>query len=206
VAIVAAALGPLYGWLWSVLAPKLPVVKLDDGQPGFADPAPEQWVSDEGWFVVLGIGIGIVAGLAAWWLVRRRRGPVVLVALAVGAVVGGILAWWVGHRIGLSGYEHALAQAAPGTRLYHPPALRIKALDWWPPKVEGVLLVEAVAAVATYTLLAGWSRYMSLRPEAPEPALPQWALSWDSPALPDRPAEPAPPAPGGAAPPHGPGG
>jgi hypothetical protein len=213
-ALFAAALGLPYGLLWATIAPKLPVVVVEGGKAAFGEAEPEQWVADEGWFVLLGLGFGVLAALLTWWLAGRWRGPTVLAALAVGAVGGGVLAWWIGHRIGLADYERTLAGAQPGERLLHPPALRIRELGWWArvvPKVQGVLLVEAFGAALTYTLLAGWSRFGSLRPQAqeqpdqagaPAPTLagPQ-EVSWRSSGPPDRSTAPAPPVPGEAVPP-----
>jgi hypothetical protein len=208
-AVFALALGVPYGLLWARIAPKLPVVAVDGGRAAFGDAEPEQWVADEGWFVFLGLGFGVLAAFLVWWLGRRWRGPLLLGAVAVGAIGGGIVAWWIGHRIGLAGYQRALAAAHPGDRLLHPPALRIRELGWWRhvlPNVGGVLLVEAFAAAVTYTVLAGWSRYGTLRPgQQAEPA--QFApvaqeISWGSWAPPGHPAAPAPPAPGEAAPPR----
>jgi hypothetical protein len=170
VALVAAALGAPYGLLWSVIAPDIPVIKVDGGVVS-AEAAPEQPVAGDGWFAILGLIFGVVAGLAAWWLARRRRGPAILGGLALGAVAGGVLAAWLGQRIGISGYERAVAAAAPGTPLNHPPDLRVAEIGLWRgflPRVTGVQLIEAFGAVVTYTLLAGWSRYASLRRE-PEP-------------------------------------
>ncbi len=144
---VAAGLGVPYGLLWSVLAPAIPVVKVDGGLLP-ADAAPEQFVAGDGWFLLLGLGFGLLAGFAAWTLGRRVRGPVAVVALAIGSTAGGVIAWWLGHRIGLAGYERALAAAPAGTALDHPPALRVKEFVWYRgflPNIRGVLLVEATA-------------------------------------------------------------
>jgi hypothetical protein len=230
VGLVAAALGAPYGLLWSVVAPDIPLVKVEGGVAP-VDPAPEQMVAGDGWFSILGVLFGVVAALAAWWLARRHRGPVVLGAMALGAVVAGVFAAWLGQKIGLAGYQEAVAAAAPGTAVNHPPDLRIAETGQWlgfVPKATGVQLVAAFAAAVTYTLLAGWSRYPALRPEAPdageqappygypvtagEPVPPEWAQAWrppspngqsdvssGSPAPPAPPAAPARPGPGEAA-------
>jgi hypothetical protein len=165
VAAAVAALGAPLGWLWVVLAPDVPVQVVDGGVvPTEAEP--EGFFAGDGWFVLLGVAFGLLAAAAVWFLLRRYRGPVALAALAVGAVGAGLLAYWVGHRIGFSGYQQRVGEAAVGTNLRRPPELRAKELGWWfgfIPRVQGVLLLPAVAAAVGYTMLAAWSRHPSLR-------------------------------------------
>jgi hypothetical protein len=199
VAFGATVLGVPYALLWALAAPDIPLMKVDDSHVVPTDPAPEQFVAGDGWFVLLGVGFGVAAALAAWFLARRTRGPVVLVALAAGLVMAGLVAAWLGQQIGLDDYRHALAAGAPGARLAHPPDLRVVELPW----PVGVPLVAAFAAVATYTVMAGWSRHDSLRSgpssqieiEAPGQTS---AVSWGWSAPPGPPAAPAPPESGEA--------
>ncbi len=88
-------LGLPLGWLWSRLAPAERGVLLGDG--GFA-PLPGESAhrfDALAVFVLLGLGVGVVTGTAAW-LLRRHRGPVVLLAVVAGTslagIVGGIIA------------------------------------------------------------------------------------------------------------------
>jgi hypothetical protein len=173
VVLVVAALGAPLGWLWSVVAPDVPVQRTLDGVV-VASAEPEQFMAADGWFVVLGAGYGVLVAIAVWFLVRRYRGPVGLLAATLGAIGAGVLAWWVGHKIGLSQYERLKQTVAVGTSFGKPPDLRIKELGWWLgfiPKVQGDLLVPAIAVAIPYTMLAAWSRYPSLRRET-EPAAP----------------------------------
>src|SRR5690606_899924 len=212
----SAALGLPYALIWALVAPDIPLVKLDGVQllpqigpdvvPAQAEP--EEFIAGDGWFVLLGVVFGAAAAAGAWRFARRARGPVVLLALAVGTVGAGLLAAWLGQRIGLADYRHALAAAPSGARLSHPPHLSVDDL----PRPFGVPLVAGLAAVVTYTLLAAWSRQPTLRPDAepdgpltggpladgPWPGGPQQggglsSGSWDSR---DRRDSPGPPAPG----------
>ena len=183
VAVAVAAFGVPYALIWSAVAPDIPLIRVEGGVVP-ASPEPEQMIAGDGWFTFLGLGFGVVAGVATWLIVRRRRGPLVLLGMAIGAVASGVLAGWLGQRIGLSGYGRAVAAAAPGAELSHPPDLRVAALHWFGgvlPDVRGVLLIEAFVAVLVYTLLAGWSRHGSLRPE---PADRQWAAAPGYPGYP----------------------
>ncbi|WP_431919347.1 DUF2567 domain-containing protein [Micromonospora wenchangensis] len=215
------ALGVPLGLLWAALAPDTPVLKTAEGAV-YAQPQPEQPIAADGWFSLLGIGFGVLAAIAVWTLLRRRRGPVNLVALTVGALGTALVAWQVGRRIGLDGYQRLLDTAPAGTSFGKPADLRAGGIDRLfgvLPVPYGNLLLAAFAAAVTYTLLAGWSRWPSLRPE-PEPGGPGWpvapggagapdavgpagGVSWGPAGTPAPTAAPEPPAPGAAGPTRG---
>jgi len=196
-AAAIALLGAALGLLWLVVAPSAPVVKVERGAIP-TDPQPEQFIAADGWFSLLGVGFGVLAAIATWFVLRRHRGPVGLVSVAVGSLGAGWLAWWVGREISRTEYHHRRDSVAVGEPFDLPPALRAGEFEWVGdviPVLHGVPLLPAFTAVVTYTLLAGWSRYPSLRPE-PEPT-----ISW-GPEAPQTPsAAPAPPAPDAAEPP-----
>lgn len=188
VALVAAtvlgltASGVPLGLLWAAVAPDTPVVKTADGAV-YGQPQPEQPIAADGWFSLLGLGFGVLAAIGLWVVLRRRRGPVVLGATALGGLGAALVAWQVGRRVGLGGYQRLLAEAPEGTAFGKPADLRAGGIEW----VFGVLpvpfgdvLLPAFAAAVTYTLLAGWSRWPSLRPE---PELPEHggAPAWPGP-------------------------
>ncbi|NUT06447.1 MAG: DUF2567 domain-containing protein, partial [Hamadaea sp.] len=72
--LLAGVLGFPLGLLWQQLAPNVPVLIVEDGAV-YNDPQPEQFMSGDGWFAVLGVSFGIVLAVVAWVLVRRLRGP-----------------------------------------------------------------------------------------------------------------------------------
>jgi hypothetical protein len=123
-AVVGAAVAPL----WVHLAPRL-AFRVD--QPGRALPVipeAEEYIGADGRFVFITLVVGLLAGLACW-LVRRSRGPLVLLALAVG-----------------TGYQPADLQHV-GRIVYQPLTLRAKS----------ALVVEPVAAVLAYLLGVGFA-------------------------------------------------
>lgn len=190
VVLAVAALGPGVGWLWSVLSPRL-LVRKDD--PGYTytldiDPEPEQPIAAEGWYAVLAVALGIALAIAVWVVFRRHRGVVLLAALAVGSLAGAWLAWYVGYRISYARFLDLDAAAKIGQVVDAPLSLRITDLDvhqLWPPKLTGVVALQALVATFTYTLLAGFSAYPGLRgPDrravyypAPEP---EYDRRWDT--------------------------
>ncbi len=169
-AAVAIAGVPL-GALWSVVAPHVPIVMTAAG-PDLADYSSEASVASDGWFAGIGVVTGLLAAMIAWLVVRRYRGPVMAVGLAAGSIGTAWLAWQLGRRIGADGYRDLLSNAHAGWLFYRPVELRAKS----------VLLTQALVAAFAYTVLAGWSRYPSLRrqdggasagrPHQPEPDQP----------------------------------
>ncbi|WP_442791892.1 DUF2567 domain-containing protein [Micromonospora sp. NBC_01740] len=200
--LASSVLGVPLGLLWAALAPDTPVIKVAEGAI-YAEPQPEQPIAADGWFSLLGLGFGVLAALVLWILLRRLRGPVGLFAIVLGAFGAALVAWQVGRRTGLAGYERLLESAPVGQAFEKPADLRAGGIEWVfgvLPVPHGNLLLPAFGAAVTYTLLAGWSRWPSLRPER-EPGLPE--LSWGSAGTPAPSTAPEPPAPGAATPPHG---
>lgn len=214
ICLTVAAFGAPLGLLWVAVAPTVPVRMTEDG-PLLVDSQPEEFIAADGWFVLLGLAFGVLAAIAVWLVVRHRRGPLPLIAVTLGAVGAGLLAWWLGRQIGVTEYERLLESAPVGEVFGKPVDLRAADVGLWRgflPLVRGDVLVPGFAAALMYTLLAGWSRYHSLRPELeidpeidPEIDLDstdEGAVSWGSTATPAPPTAPAPPVPGEAAPPR----
>ncbi|MEH1169393.1 DUF2567 domain-containing protein [Micromonospora sp. CPCC 205539] len=199
--LVLAVLGAPLGLLWAALAPATPVLKTPEGAI-YADTQPEQPIAADGWFSLLGFAFGVLAALVLWFVLRQRRGPVGLTAAVLGALAAAPVAWQVGRRVGVATFDRLLATAPAGRAFTKPADLRAGGVDWVLgvlPVPHGNLLLPAFGAALMYTLLAGWSRWPSLRPEPePDPA----AFSWASAGTPAPPAAPEPPAPGAAGPPR----
>jgi hypothetical protein len=172
IAIGVAVLGVPFGLVWAAFAPDVPILVTERG-PVYAVPQPEQLAAADGWFAFLAVPVGILAAFGGWFVARRMRGAPAalgapgLVAVTVGAIGAALLAWWLGRHVGLSDYRETLAAAEAGSLLERPPDLRAGIVGWWPPRVLGVLLVPALAAAATYTLVAAWSPYPTLRRDEP---------------------------------------
>ncbi|MGI8869756.1 MAG: hypothetical protein ACR2F6_13120 [Mycobacteriales bacterium] len=144
-----AVVGVLAGLVWNAISPRVTYTIVSKGQ-GVADEISEAAFSQDGWFIVIGLVIGIAAGLTAW-RVKRARGPLALVALGVSALLGAYLA----RRIGLAaGNDPSKAETARifnqvGAHLQKPLQMRTR-VD---------LLAEPTAAVVTYLLCLGFSSW-----------------------------------------------
>ncbi|OZM70501.1 hypothetical protein CFN78_25420 [Amycolatopsis antarctica] len=140
-----ALLGIPLGWLWSRLAPPQRVRIL-------AEPPPvplqlESWhrFDDLVIFLLLGLAAGVLTGVAVW-LLRERRGPVILIA----AVAGSLIASWLGARMGLTFADSLYAVAAQpqlGDVVEQAPRLE----SGW------TLLAQPLAAALVYGVLAAWN-------------------------------------------------
>ncbi|MCU7723530.1 hypothetical protein ODJ79_07385 [Actinoplanes sp. KI2] len=146
-AVVILLLGVPLGLLWAWLAPSVPVVATGDSIV-VNDPSPEQYIAADGWYTLLGLGFGLLVAVVAWLLLRRDRGPFLLLGVVAGTLGAGFyVAPWIGEMIGRSGYEHWRDIATKGATYMAPPEVHS----------TGPKLVSAFAAAIVLTLLAGWS-------------------------------------------------
>ncbi|WP_041832077.1 DUF2567 domain-containing protein [Actinoplanes sp. N902-109] len=194
--VAMAVLGAGLGLLWAWLAPSVPV--LNAGQNGIVvnDPSPEEYIAADGWFTLIGFVFGLVAAVVAWLVLRRDRGPALLIGVTVGGLASALTMWAVGRMIGLGAWNDWQHSSAPGDTFHRPPDLH----------AHGALLVTAFAAVIVTTLLAGWSNDPNLDRPGAKPGYGRDVpdeLSSGSLAGPDPTAAPAPPAPSPADPPRG---
>jgi hypothetical protein len=109
--------GVAAGLLWWVLAPRATFEVTADGLVPVGRPSAELPFADDGVLTLLLGGLGLVAGLVAWRL-RRRRGVATVLALAVGAVLASLAAWQLGELLGAGPSPAELA--AVGTRVITP--------------------------------------------------------------------------------------
>lgn len=140
-----ALLGLPAGWLWAWLAPAQNVVVQEDGSLVPVTGESYHRLDALMLFVLLGLGAGLLTGIAVWSL-RERRGPVVM----LGAVLGGALAAFLAQRtgIGSAAGRHALG-AAPsvGDMVAKAPELE----TWWG------LLAWPLGVALAYGCLAAWN-------------------------------------------------
>ncbi|WP_200304778.1 DUF2567 domain-containing protein [Streptomyces adelaidensis] len=97
-AVMALIGGVLLGLLWWWLAPHVPLVS-DGSAVYFKDTEGEQAVGVDGTFTLLALGAGALSALVVFVL-RRRGGVPLVVALTVGGVLGAVLAWRLGVWLG----------------------------------------------------------------------------------------------------------
>jgi hypothetical protein len=199
VAVGVSALGAALGWLWFVIAPPLPVRKVEGGY-AYIQPDPEQPVAADGWFVILGLLFGILIAIAVWAILRRYRGPLQMVALILGALAAGFIALKTGQVLEKQKYDAGVRGAALEAVVDSPAKPAVTSTQLCLPFTDlcrslpgGVQLIPALGASLTYAIMAGWSRWPSLRPDEPDPEEDDLssAMAWD-PAGQGWPAQPGP--------------
>jgi hypothetical protein len=133
------------GWIWSRLAPPERVRVFDGNQ--LIPLQLESWhrFDDLGIYTLLGLAAGIITG-AIVWLLRERRGPVIMIA----AVLGAVLAGWLGTQMA-GAFANSL-YAISGTPKVGDVLNKAPQLEsMW------VLLAQPLATALVYGLLAGWN-------------------------------------------------
>lgn len=189
VLVLVSALGVLVGLLWQWLTPGAEVAMTGDG-PVHADPTSESYFADDGWFVLISAITGVIVALVCWIRVPRHRGPVMMIGMVTGCLVGAVVAWQVGRHVGLAGFRELLEHAPTGREFRRP--AKLVAL--------GALGVQAFTATFAYTLLAGWCHHPLLRrpepgetvdpPHGPQPRAEHWVAAGGG-RLPDPPSDPS---------------
>lgn len=147
-----AASGVPLGWLWSRLAP--PEFVAFSARATGAGVLPIAGQSEHRFdgmaiFLLLGLAAGVLTG-AALWLLRQRRGPVVLVA----AMLGSLVAAWLAMRIGLS-LAGARYPDLASTGLVFPRAPVLES-GW-------VVIAQPFGLAVTYSITTAWNRTDDLR-------------------------------------------
>ncbi|MCF1508358.1 AAA family ATPase [Streptomyces glomeratus] len=136
ITVGVALAGLLLGVLWSWLAPRVPLVGdvVDNAWVVYLkDTEGEQAIGVDGTFTLLALAFGLLSALVVF-LVRKRGGVPLVVALALGGLLGSLLAWRLGVWLGPTGNVLAHAKAVgKGVTFSAPLKLGAKgALLTWP--------------------------------------------------------------------------
>lgn len=146
VAATAAVVGLPLAWVWSRIAPAIPGVLDTSGRP---EPLPSPYgyhrFDDLAIFMLLGLAAGIATGVAIWML-RERRGPVIMLAGVLGAAVGAWLAMHTGVSFAAAHYALSTAPKA-GTVFDIAPRLET---SWG-------IIVQPMGVALAYGVLAAWN-------------------------------------------------
>jgi hypothetical protein len=138
VAILAGCviLGIIGGVIWAALAPRVlyQMYSLNPPTAYAVNPETSAFIAADGWYCLIAVAGGTLAGLLGYFLGVRRYGPVPMVAIVAGAVAAGFLMAWLGHRwSGGPGFNHLLATSKPGAYLHQPISLGARgAIAFWP--------------------------------------------------------------------------
>jgi len=95
-------------WIWERLAPAQNKVVQEGGKLVAVGGESYHRLDDLMLFVVLGLGAGLLTGIAVW-LLRQRRGPVIMLAATAGSGVAAYLAQMTGEGWAADRYAIAVA-------------------------------------------------------------------------------------------------
>jgi hypothetical protein len=126
-------------WAWAV--PSMTYQINDSGQLAVRSSEPEQPIAADGWFAIIALFVGLLAGFRAWWHTKGHE-PGVVGGLVVGGLLGSVTMLAIGGLVRPSNLEDA-ASAGVGTRLHAGLAVH----------TPGVLLLESVAAALVWLVL-----------------------------------------------------
>ncbi|MFD7628460.1 hypothetical protein ACFV7Q_20870 [Streptomyces sp. NPDC059851] len=186
VTLAVGASGALLGLLWSWLAPRAEYVS--NGQSVFLrNTESEARIGADGMFLLLSVGLGVLAAVLLF-LWRRRGGVPQVIGLGIGSCFAAVLAWRTGEWLGGSG-DVAAAAVAAGKGVPFDAPLELLA--------HGALLALPMSALLVHLgLTALWT------PHDPEPgpgpdgaALPGPAAVYPPPHVHADPAPQQPPRP-----------
>ncbi|MGY0023342.1 DUF2567 domain-containing protein [Streptomyces sp. cg35] len=144
VTVGVALVGLLLGALWLWLAPRIPLVS-DSSAVYLKDTEGEQAIGIDGTFTLLGLAFGVVTAVVVF-LWRKRGGVPLVVALALGGLLGGVLAWRFGIWLGPAQDVAAHAKEVGKGVVFDAP-LELKA--------KGALLAWPLAAMVVHLGLTG---------------------------------------------------
>ncbi|MGY1632081.1 hypothetical protein ACI784_10305 [Geodermatophilus sp. SYSU D01186] len=105
---VLLACGVPAGLLWWALAPRAQFRVTADGPVVVGHPSAELLAAVDGVYTLVVAGLGLLAGVVAWRL-RRRRGVAVLLAVGAGTLLASLVAWQVGELLAPGPSEAELA-------------------------------------------------------------------------------------------------
>lgn len=153
VAVLVVA-GVLLGVGWALLAPSLPVGILTDGSATPLDPEARNRFDAAGWFALGGLVLGLLAGVVAWFGLRRHRGVPLLMTVVLGSLLSACVAQLVGLGVAHLRYAGALSNAAVGATTESAPELGTWAL----------VLVQPFGAALAHTVLLAFTHDDDLGP------------------------------------------
>ena len=162
VTVAVALLGVPGGFIWSAITPRVLVVVTGQGVAQVVNPETKAFIAADGWFCVVGMLGGLLAGAVGYVTAVRRRGAAAAAGLILGGLAASLVQWWIGRDIGRASFRGALYVSHHGAVLHAPLELSARtALVIWP--------LTASLLVGLDELVAGRPRDRPGRPGAGTP-------------------------------------
>ncbi len=133
VTLVVALLGVPAGFIWAAITPRVAVIVTGHGVAEVINPETKAFIAADGWFCVIGVVGGLLAGVAGYLTAVRRYGAAAAAGLILGGLAASLVEWWIGSSIGHSSFHSTLFLSHQGAILHAPLVLRAHAaLVFWP--------------------------------------------------------------------------
>ena len=159
--IAVVLVGVVAGFVWLWVAPRPHgVVSADNGKSVQFDSANKVFAGADVTFLFIGVGAGLLCGIVAT-ILARRRGVAVSVAMAVGGTLASLLAAFIGRALSGGPQDYWLARASVGPHRYFIELTTRRFLVGWP---IAALLVVFVVGLFTP------DRPIEMEPTEPAPA------------------------------------
>jgi hypothetical protein len=140
-------LGLAGGLAWEHLAPRALFVVVSTGAASVVNPETSAFIAADGWYCVVAVASGLLAGLLGYVLAVRRYGPLPMIGVLGGGLAAALVALWVGQRSGVPRFDARLHAARSGTLLRAPITLGSHgALALWP--LAAGVIAGAIEAAA----------------------------------------------------------
>ena len=155
-----AVLGAVLGLVWAAWSPPgSTAIVLGGGVFQVIDETENQ-IAGDGRFLIIVSAVGLVAALLAWFVRPGNRGPIMLLGLALGGLVGAALTDLVGHLTGGGSFTGKTYRLSDGST--QEVTLRLPLSLHMP----GLLFVEAALATLVYGVLTAFAVHDDLgRPD-----------------------------------------
>jgi hypothetical protein len=159
--VAVILVGVVAGFLWVWIAPRPHgVVAAGSGKSIQFDSANKVFAAADVTFLFIGVGAGLLCGIVAS-ILARRRGVAVSVAMAVGGTLASLLAAFIGRALSGGPQDYWLARASVGPHRYFIELTTRRFLVGWP---IAALLVVFVVGLFT----PDWP--VEIEPTEPAPA------------------------------------
>jgi hypothetical protein len=140
--VAVVLVGVIAGFVWLWLAPRPHgVVSASGGKSVQFDSANKVFASADVTFLFIGVGAGVLCGIVAS-ILARRRGVAVSVAMAVGGTLASLLAAFIGRALSGGPQDYWLARASVGPHRYFIELTTRRFLVGWP--IAALLVVFVV--------------------------------------------------------------
>jgi hypothetical protein len=150
VVVVLAIIGLLVGLVWGHVAPRAlyTVVDVKQRLAQQNDVESEAQVGVDGWFALIGAGVGLVTGAVAWrW--RSARGPFLMIVIAAASLLSAVIAWRFGLWVGRHPTQSQLQPIFDKVGNTFRPAIKMRA--------KASLFFQPVGAVIAALISVGFS-------------------------------------------------